>query len=144
MDQSEYLQSRVDTQINWMEEKSKYNQQQYKLLKATELIAAAAIPFLAGFHRENDLFPIITGILGVLIVAMNGLQQLYKYHENWLNYRGTIEELTREKFLFESATEPYNDPEAFHRFVQNIEAVLTNENRKWKANWMQKPEQKKT
>src|SRR5436309_16084468 len=97
MNQNEYLQQRVDDQINWMEGKSKYNQVQYKRLKVMELISAAAIPLLVSYHDYGKIFQVITGMLGVLIIVLNGIQQLYKYHENWLTYRTTLEALKREK-----------------------------------------------
>ena len=142
MDTTIYLKERVEDLISWMEGKSKHNQQRYKLLKVLEIIAAAIIPFLAGYQGVHKSIPIITGLLGVFIVVINGLQQLYKYHENWITYRTTLEALKREKILYESQSDPCNDGTAFQKFVQNFEALLANENKAWKTNWMQKAEQK--
>lgn len=135
MNADEYLQSRVNDQINWMEGKSKYNQKMYKLLKLLEIVAAAAVPFLVNFRKDSQEVTIIAGALGVLIVVLQGVHQIYRYHQNWLTYRTTIETLKREKFLFETQTEPYNTMDAYKRFVQNIEALLADENQKWRTNW---------
>jgi len=143
MDKDTYLKTRVEEQINWMEKKSKLNQRWYKILKLIELLSAAAIPFLAGFYKLYSYFPLLTGILGIVIVLCNGLQQLYRFHENWITYRTTIESLKREKFLFESGAEPYNDGDSFGLFVQHFEELLANENKKWKTNWLEKGEQNK-
>src|SRR5829696_8441530 len=142
MQQDEYIKNRVDNQIDWMESKSRVNQQRYKLLKVLEIASAAAIPFLVGFHERHKLFPIVTGLLGVLIVVINGIQQLYKFHENWLTYRVTIEMLRREKMLFENHAGNYREENSFQRFVENIESVLANENKIWQNNVMQRTEQK--
>jgi hypothetical protein len=141
MDNTAYLKDRAEDQINWMEGKAAHNQKKYKQLKVMEIVSAASIPFFAGFSEWKS-FSIVTGLLGVVIVILNGVQQLYKYHENWLTYRTTIEQLRREKILFESGSDPYNDADAFQKFVQNFEAILASENKVWKANWMQKAEQK--
>ena len=141
MEHTEYIKNRVDNQINWMESKSRSNQQRYKILKIVEIVSAAAIPFLVGFHKIHDVFPIITGLLGVLIVLLNGIQQLYKYQENWIIYRTTIEALSREKMLFENRAGVYTDENAFQRFVENIEALLANENKVWLNTVKQKTEQ---
>jgi len=141
MEQADYIKNRVDNQINWMESKSRINQQRYKILKMVEIASAAAIPFLVGFHRIHNVFLIITGLLGVLIVLLNGIQQLYKYQENWLIYRTTIEALRREKMLFENRAGIYTDENAFQRFVENIEALLANENKIWHNTVTQKREQ---
>lgn len=142
MQPTDYLQERVDEQIKWMEKKSAENQQKYKSYKIAEIVTAAAIPFLAGLQNENTNVKIIIGILGVGLVVLNGLQQLYKYHENWITYRSAIEVLRRERILYETQTAPYNGADAFAIFVQNFEALLANENKVWKDNLGQKPPQK--
>ena len=137
MTPEEYLQQRADEQINWMEGKSKDNQQRYKFFKVVEIVLAASIPLIVSYPS----LAVATGIIGVIIVVLNGMQQLYKYHENWLTYRTTIEALKREKFLFQSQSDPYNDEAtAFNRFVQNFEAILANENKKWVDTWRSSPE----
>ena len=141
MEQSEYIKNRVDNQINWMESKSRSNQQRYKILKIVEIVSAALIPFLIGFHNVHNIFPILTGLLGVLIVLLNGIQQLYKYQEKWIIYRTTIEALSREKMLFVNRAAIYTDENAFQRFVENIEALLANENKVWLNTVKQKTEQ---
>src|SRR5215510_13429020 len=102
MQQADYMKERLDNQIEWMEGKAKVNQRCYMILKVVEIASAGVIPLLVGFHSTNSIFLTITGALGVLIVLINGIQQLYKFHENWLTYRTTIEGLRREKMLFEN------------------------------------------
>lgn len=144
MDNSQaYLENRVEEQIKWMSNKSKINQKNYKSLKVLEIAAAAVIPFLAGFHEKHASLPILSGLMGVLIVILNGLQQLYRYHENWITYRTTVEAMKREKILYETKADPYNEEDAFQKFVLNCEAILANENKTWKANLSQKTEVKK-
>ncbi len=106
-----------------------------------EIIAAACIPFFVGFQQFSPAFSIFAGFLGVLIVILNGMQQLNKYHENWLSYRGCIENLKREQFYFESRIKPYAGEGAFKIFVENFEELLRSENKKWQDNWTQKPPQ---
>ncbi len=48
MTQEEYLQERVDDQIEWHDKKSAWNQKCYKRLRILEIVAAASIPFLTG------------------------------------------------------------------------------------------------
>lgn len=127
-----------------MEGKARFNQRHYKLLKVLEIVAAALIPLLAGYHEVDKSFAVTIGILSVFIVLINALQQLYKYHENRMAYRTSIEALKREKFLFQSAADPYHDGDTFRKFVQNVEELPANENRMRKATWMQKAEHKQS
>lgn len=138
MNSNEYLETRVHEQMQWMEQKSASNQQWYKILKLIELVCAAAIPFLAGFYKMYAFFPMLTALMGVIIVICNGLQQINHFHENWINYRMAIEQMKREKFLFQSGATPYDDANAFKLFVQNFENLLSNENSTWKLDIMKK------
>jgi hypothetical protein len=144
MDAKEYLEKRVDHQINWMEEKSTMNQKRYKAMKFVEIIAAALVPLLVSIQPEDSNLRMTlnttVGLLGVLIVILSSLRQLNKYQENWITYRATLESLKREKFLFNAATPPYHDSNAFINLVMNIESLLSKENDSWKAIWSQKEE----
>ncbi len=86
---------RLEAQLSWYDTKSMWNQKWYKRLKVAEIIAAAIIPFAAGFEGLG----ILTGILGVLIVIFIGIQSLNQYHDNWISYRSTAEQLKHEKYL---------------------------------------------
>jgi len=49
----------------------------------------------------------LTAGLGVLIVILERLQQLYRYHSNWISCRSTCKALKHEKFLYLVASGPY-------------------------------------
>lgn len=141
MNSADYIKLRVEDQINWMEGKSKWNQSRYKVLKVIEIVAAAMIPLLVSYQGTMETLKtflgVTTGLLGVLIVILSSIRQLYKYQENWLTYRTTLESLKRERFLFETGASPYDDALAFQKFVANIESLLAKENESWKAVWSQ-------
>ncbi|HEY9205322.1 MAG TPA: DUF4231 domain-containing protein [Candidatus Methanoperedens sp.] len=121
---------RLEDQLSWYDNKSMENQKWYKRLKIAEIIAAAIIPFTAGF----DGFGIFTGILGVLIVIFIGIQSLNQYHDNWISYRSTAEQLKHEKYLWLSKAGPYKDakdPEVM--FAERVESLISREHAKWEA-----------
>ena len=106
------------------------NQKWYKRLKVVEIIAAAIIPFAAGF----DGLSILTGILGILIVVFIGIQSLNQYHDNWISYRSTAEHLKHEKYLWLSKAGPYKDaknPEVM--LAERVESLISKEHAKWEA-----------
>ena len=145
MDSGTYIKSRVDDQINWMEGKSKWNQTRYKTIKLIEIVAAAMVPLLAGYQTDTadrrSYLGIVIGLMGVLIVILTSIRQLYKYQENWLTYRTTLESLKREKFLFEVGAPPYDGVSAFQKFVMNTESLLAKENESWQAVWSKKDDE---
>lgn len=134
MDQEKYLSERVDHQINWYDVKSQQNQRWFKYLRVAEIICAAIIPFLAGLSKQVPCSQIIIGFLGVVIAVCAALLALNKYQENWLVYRTTCESLQHEKFLFITGSTPYHVNDAFNRFVERVESLISKENSQWSRN----------
>ena len=133
MNIEDYINQRVDDQILWYDKKSTRCQKSYKTLQIIEIIAAALIPLLAGYSNVTAI-AIIVGILGALIAVIESISKLYKFHENWIEYRTTCELLRYEKNLYLTKTSPYNTEEETKEnlFVKNIEAIISSENNKWK------------
>lgn len=131
MDQDQYLQDRVEDQINWYDTKSKSNQRWFKSLRTIEIVSAAIIPFIAGFSESIPCGTIIIGFLGVFIAVCAGLAALNKYQENWLTYRTTCETLRHEKYLFITKAKPYDENGAFNNFVVRVESLVSKENTQW-------------
>ena len=130
MDQEEYIQKRVDDQIEWYDHKSQRNQWVFKRIRAIEIIAAASIPFIAG-HSELPYGSWVTGLLGLIVAVLAGLLSLFQFQENWTSYRTTCEALKHEKFLFLTFAEPYNGKDPFPLFVRRVESVISKENTGW-------------
>jgi hypothetical protein len=121
---------RLEDQLSWYDKKSIETQKWYKRLKISEIIAAAIIPFIAAL----DGFAILTGILGVLIVILIGIESLNHYHDNWISYRSTAEQLKHEKYLWLSKAGPYkdaNNPEVM--LAERVESLISREHAKWEA-----------
>ena len=53
MNIQEYIEKRVDDQINWYDEKSRKAQKWYKGLQLLEIIIAALIPLLSGYTEHS-------------------------------------------------------------------------------------------
>ncbi len=135
MKEQDYMSQRVDDQINWLEGKSAFNQKRYKFSKSIVIVASVSIPFMAGFIEDGDqatVMKLAIALAGFIIALAEGLSSLHKFHENWIQYRGTAESLKREKIIFLTQSGIYRDnPDAFRDFVVAIEGILANENAKW-------------
>jgi hypothetical protein len=121
-------QDHLQDQIEWYDRKSRNNQKAFKYLKICTLAAAAAIPVLARIERLSW----VTAGLGLFIVVLEGLQQLYQFHANWISYRSTCESLKHEKFLYLAKAGIYataNDPHAL--LAERIESSVSQEHAKW-------------
>ncbi len=131
MTEEEYLDNRLNDQISWYSKKSQTNQKLFKRLRLLEIVAATIIPFLAGIGSAIPYYSIIIGALGVIIAVSAGLSALYKYHENWIEYRTTAETLKHEKYLFQTKCSPYENNDAFCKLVQRVEGLISKENTQW-------------
>ena len=119
---------RLEDQITWYDQKSMLNQRRFKWTKVAEIVAAAIIPFAAGFAAPAFL----TGGLGVFIVVLEGLQSLNQSQHNWITYRSTCEELKHEKYLWLARAGPYenaDNPDTL--LAERIESLISREHAKW-------------
>lgn len=130
--EQKYLSERLDDQISWYSDKSQWNQKWFKRLKVIEILSAALIPFLVAYSDESLLIQVLVGVLGISIAFIAGLLSLYKYQENWIEYRTTSETLKHQKFLYETRCPPYNnDTDRFVKLVQVCEGLISKENSNW-------------
>lgn len=138
MNEKEYISNRLEDQINWYSKKSVWNQKLFKLLQVYQIIAAALIPvFVIYVSDTSDSMRLLVAFLGASIAIVSGIIGLYKFQENWLEYRTTCESLKHEKFLFLTCSEPYNIEDPFPLLVNRVETFISKENTNW-AQYMRK------
>jgi hypothetical protein len=144
MNAEEYIESRLDDQIDWYDRKSLANQRWHKRLRMSEFILAALIPFLSGFITAHWSIQVIVGLVGVAIAIIAASLGLYQFEQNWIQYRTTWESLRKEKYLFLTCTEPYNESAEGNLalLVQRVESMVSKENTNW-AQYMMKSKEEK-
>lgn len=119
--------ARLEDQIAWYDAKSRYNQRWFKGLKVLQIAVAAAIPVAVGDWSTG-----VVGAGGALIVALEGIQQLQQYQQNWTTYRSTAERLKHEKYLFLAGAGPYAraaKPESM--LAERVEGLVSQEHAAW-------------
>lgn len=135
MDSEKYIETRLQDQIEWYDRKSSENQKKFKHLRAAEIAAAALIPFLSGISASLPFVrlagTVIIGLLGLIVTIIASLLSLGRYHEQWVEYRITCENLKKEKLLFQTRVEPYDTEDAFRLLVQRVENLVSKENTNW-------------
>ena len=131
MGEDDYLQDRLEDQIDWYSKKSQTNQKWFKNLRLLEIVLATLIPFLAGIGDALPCHQIIIGGIGVVIAISAGLAAINKYQENWIQYRTTAESLKHEKYLYKTKCKPYDSDGSLQILVQNVENLISKENSHW-------------
>lgn len=140
MSEAEYLEQRLDDQIRWYDKKSQDAQRHFKQARLVELVAAAAIPFLAGVATVSTLTYLQWGIavLGVIVAVTAAMTGLFDWQENWISYRATAEALKHEKYVYLTRVGPYEGEAAFAVLVERVEGLVSREHTKWQELHTQK------
>ncbi len=135
MNIQEYIEKRLDEEQRWYSTKSKHAKKMYNIFQVVEIVIAALIPLLSGYTTNNSCIALIVGILGAIIAVIESISKLFKWHENWIQYRTTSELLKYHKHLYLTHSYPYNNsPEDIDNLlVKNIEDIISSENNQWKA-----------
>jgi hypothetical protein len=132
MTDQEYIERRVDDQIEWYDKKSTRNRYWYNTLKVLEILLALLIPLFAGLLTDaTGYFKYVVGVLGFLVAAITGIINLFKFHEKWTEYRVMAETLRRERYLYLTRAGIYGGDQAYSRFVERVEGQLAEENMDW-------------
>src|SRR5688572_11293419 len=86
---------RLHDQLEWYERTSARHKGWYQSLKVAQIVVAASIPASASLGSSIA----VAGVLGAIVVVLEGLQQLFQFQQNWIGYRSTAEALKHEKYL---------------------------------------------
>ena len=122
--------ARLEDQIKWYNDKSQRSQRLFKVLKIIQLVTAGLIPLVTVFALPAP--GKIAAVLGLVILVVEGLQQLNQYQTNWISYRSTCEALRHEKYLFLAQAGPYaNSQQAAALLADRIEGLISQEHAKW-------------
>ncbi|NQZ57515.1 MAG: DUF4231 domain-containing protein [Lentisphaeraceae bacterium] len=135
-----YLEERLQDQIDWHGAKSSYNQKCFKRLRFYEICSAAMIPFLTGIADRGVIILWLIGFLGVVIAICSAASSLYKYQENWIEYRSTAEKLMQEKYFYLTNASHYKGENQLCHLVERVEGIISSQNTSWQQ-YIQQEEQ---
>jgi hypothetical protein len=138
MDEKEYLDTRLNNQINWYDKKSKNNQKYYKWLKRIEFILSASIPVITLittiYYNDTNIGKITIAIIGSVLTILAAIHGLSDFHEHWIEYRSISETLKHEKYLYLTNSGIYSDSaNPFALLVERTEQLISKENVNWAA-----------
>ncbi|BDB20721.1 hypothetical protein cym2001_40860 [Pseudomonas sp. CYM-20-01] len=101
-------------------------------MKLMQTITSALIPVDSVI--ENPDLNKIPALLGLVLLIMEGIQQLNRYQQVWTTYRSTYVALKHEKYTYLSSAVPYarvDAPEAL--LADRIEGLISQKHAKWVA-----------
>lgn len=132
MTPEDYLKERVANQMRYFSKAAESNKKYFyaiSILKLTLMIIVTVIsPVICGYTVYSCAVSGLSGCVSLL----EGILLIYRFYDNWILYRITNEKLKREEILYLTSAAEYSDcNERFRLFVQNVENIIDNSNRKW-------------
>jgi len=119
---------RLEDQLAWYDAKSGDARRWYQSLKVVQIVIAAAIPVAVAAGASKT----VPAALGAAVVVIEGIQQLFQFHGNWIRYRTAAESLKREKYLYLAKAGQYataDEPEAL--LAETVERIASKEGASW-------------
>ncbi|WP_234323120.1 DUF4231 domain-containing protein [Streptomyces bikiniensis] len=124
-----YIETRVEQYQGWYDAKATHMKAMHLRMRTVSVVGGALVPVFVnldlGFAR------ITATVLSVVVVAAVSLESVYRYREQWKNYRSTEQLLGHERVYFETKVGPYRGlakREAFAVLVARVEKAIANEN----------------
>ncbi|RMF57977.1 MAG: DUF4231 domain-containing protein [Calditrichaeota bacterium] len=135
-----YIKERLDAQESWHSAKAATYKKNYYLAETFTLVSGALIPVINVLNFSNpqymELVQIASALLASVAVVAGGISKLFKFQDNWLNYRGVAEALGREKQFFLMQAEDYEVEDEMERrriLVERVEHILAENTAKFLA-----------
>ena len=123
-----YVRDLLNSRWRWFSEHASGQRALYLSVKVIQIVLAAAVPVAASVHAPVA----VTGGLGALVVVLEGVQQLFQWHDCWIRYRTAESALRRERFLYQARAGAYEsaaDPVAL--LAERIDQITSSEAAGW-------------
>ena len=134
-EQKHLILERLEDQIYWYDRRSLSALRNYRVLKLSQVLLAALIPFSSAFPIPDLQFRWIAAALGFLVLMIEALQQLNQYQQNWIAARSTCEALKHEKYLYLAGAGPYGNTDSIARrlalLAERTEQLVSREHAQW-------------
>lgn len=137
MDTSEfdaYVAGRYQDQIQWYNRRSLHNQRCYRTYQWILTIFSALTPVLLAidFCLDNPPWKWTTLVSAIIVGVSSSVLKIFKYQENWIDYRTTCETIKKEIHYYHARAQEYAEAEDCERlFVERVESLVSRENTLW-------------
>lgn len=130
--------ARLNGQFGYYDRKAIMYQRRFKHIKLVVIAVSAGIPIIISqpFGPGYDgAARFIIAFCGAVIAMLEGLLLLNQYGSLWTKYRGTAEDLNRERWLLLSQVGDYADQgldQAMRKLAIRVESILDTERKDWR------------
>ena len=126
-----YIQSRLDPQLSWYEQKSARAKRSLWYLSAVQFSSTAIIPVLNAVSAEARAALYLSSVCAAAAAIATGLTALGRYNENWVRYRKCATSLESLKLKHAHRVAPFDGADADSRLIELAEATIETEADQW-------------
>ena len=129
-----YLETRYEKQMQWYDRKAERSHRTYLVFQWAALLLSASAPVLIVVGDGATKWLAVA--VAILVAVATGALKVFKYQENWTDYRTTCEMLRKEFHFYEAGLRGYeaaDDREAL--FVDRVEGLISREHSLWSARY---------
>ncbi|MFK0045808.1 DUF4231 domain-containing protein [Streptomyces sp. NPDC090741] len=125
----EYVETRLREYQQWYDRKAVRSKAVHLRMRTLAVVGGALVPVLV--NLDVPFARVTATVLSLLVVVSVSLESVYRYREQWKNYRSTEQLLGHERIYFETGVGPYaglTEGDAFTLLVSRVEKAIANEN----------------
>lgn len=103
------------------------NRLAYQWSKVSAIVIGAAVTVCAAI----SVMAWVTATLAALLVVLEGMQQMFQWQRNWIEYRRTTETMRQHGLAFAARTGAYAGDDRRERLAGVLREVALTENQAW-------------
>ncbi len=131
MKKEEYIEERIKGQIKYFEKKSPLMKWHYYAFAFLAAVGAILTPVIVNVAKDS-----IWGTIVSIVVATSiAINELFKFKDKWLLYRGSAEYLNSLLYNYqaESSYKDFDEDKEFRRLKDDVESFLNKSNNEWRG-----------
>ncbi|MFE1383872.1 DUF4231 domain-containing protein [Streptomyces sp. NPDC058740] len=124
-----YVDERLAQYQQWYDRKATRMKAMHLRMRTVSVVGGALVPVLV--NLDMGFARITATVISLVVVASVSLESVYRYREQWKNYRSTEQLLGHERVYFAARVGPYDrlsERDAFTALVARVEKAIANEN----------------
>ncbi|UUU42020.1 DUF4231 domain-containing protein [Streptomyces sp. NBC_00162] len=124
-----YVDTRLSQYQKWYDRKAVKMKAMHLRMRTVSVVGGAMVPVLVNI--DLPFARLTATALSLVVVGSVSLESVYRYREQWKNYRSTEQLLGHEKVYFQSGVGPYlglSESESFTTLVARVEKAIASEN----------------
>ena len=130
-----YIKERYDDQCRWYSRKASINKRSYYVFQTLIIVLSAATALtiaLGVYFPELGWLRLAALTMTTNVTVLASLLKVFRFQENWIEYRNTAESLKKERYLYQAGLDEYAKTKSAEKlFIARIEGLISRQNTAW-------------